>query len=162
MNKAGRPYNSITPAWRSKPAIKVCAYKLLSFLNETEPSKSGCSRDMALSRTTVIKWWDAIDWEKDFEAFELLFFSQAISIEDQASSFGIIASECGIPLEKALLMEEIRKEYVSMKAYRSKEYDLNRVRVVGFWDYYWSDRLYYRAIRKNRKAVGNGKRRWKR
>ena len=73
-----------------------------------------------------------------------------------------IAEECGITSEKAHLLEEIRKEYVSMNVYRSKEYDLNRVKEVGFFDHYWNDGLYYDALRKSRKAVWRGKRRWKR
>ena len=71
-----------------------------------------------------------------------------------------IAEECGVTTEKALLLEEIRKEYVSMNVYRSKEYDLDRVKEVGLFDFYWDDSLF---IGRNRqKAVWKGKRRWKR
>ncbi len=62
---AGRPINSKTPAWRSQPAIKVVAYRFLMRYKKTKATKAGCARYMHLSRTTVIKWWDLIEWSKD-------------------------------------------------------------------------------------------------
>ena len=174
---AGRPHNSITPAWRSKPCLKVCAYKLYCHLSEKEATKSECARKTGLSRTTVIKWWNTVDWVNgDFAKFDEMFYNQAFrysgAFHDAEGVMHIthndnpqyttedIAEECGVTTEKALLLEEIRKEYVSMNVYRSKEYDLDRVKEVGLFDFYWDDRLF---IGRNRqKAVWKGKRRWKR
>lgn len=162
MKKAGRPYNSTTPAWKSKPAIKVCAYRLMHYIEEKEATKYSCAKDLGMSRTTVIKWWDIVDWEGgDFDIFDHLFFCQAFNIEDSRYTLTDCADECGITLEKAQLMEEIRKEYVNMKGYKSKEYDMDRVKEVGLYDYYWTDGLYYDALRRNRKPIWKGKRRWK-
>ena len=57
------------------------------------------------------------------------------------------------------MLEEIRKEYVSMNVYKSKEYDLERVRVAGFQDYYWEDCIYYDLLRRSKKATWKGKKR---
>ena len=157
---AGRPHNSTTPAWNSKPCLKVCAYKLYCYLNETEATKSGCARMTGLSRVTVIKWWDTIDWDDGyFDLFEHLFFCLALNIDDPNFCLADCVSECGITLEKAQLLEEIRKEYVSMNVYKSKEYDLERIRVVGFQDYYWDDGIYYDILRRSKKATRKGKKR---
>lgn len=177
---AGRPYNSTTPAWRSKPCLKVCAYKLYCHLKETEATKSECARVTGLSRTTVIKWWNTVDWEcGDFKNFDEMFYNQALRYSSPSTDAeGVmnithndnpqytiedIAEECGVSPEKARLLEEIRKEYVNMNVYRSKEYDLERVKVVGLFDSYCEDGLYYSLLGRSRqKAVWKGKRRWKR
>ena len=157
---AGRPHNSTTPAWNSKPCLKVCAYKLYCYLNETEATKSECARMTGSSRVTVIKWWNTVDWKNgDFDLFEHLFFCQAVNIDDSNFCLADCASECGITLEKAQLLDEIRKEYVSMNVYKSKEYDLEHVRVVGFQDYYWDDGIYYDILRRSKKATRKGKKR---
>ena len=56
---AGRPQNSTTPVWRSKPAAKVRAYR---FLMDKKGTKADCAKETGLSRTTVIKWWDQTEW----------------------------------------------------------------------------------------------------
>ena len=71
--KAGRPFNSITPAWRNKALVKVMAYRFLMGYKNQEATKAGCARYMSLSRTTVIKHWDALDWTADdFEAIDTI------------------------------------------------------------------------------------------
>lgn len=63
---AGRPYNSTTPAWRSKPAVKVGMYHFLCHIHYYEgPTKSGCARLMGISRNTVIKWFDDLRWSQE-------------------------------------------------------------------------------------------------
>ena len=142
---AGRPYNSVTPAWRSKPCLKVCAYKLSCYLNETEATKSECARMTGSSRVTVIKWWNTVDWEgNDFYIFQHVFYCRIYS----SSTIEEVTVECGVTLETARLKDEIRNEYVNV--YRSKEYDLNRVRK--------SFEIYTRPKR----AIWKGKKRWKR
>ena len=61
---AGRPYNSITPLWRSKPAVKVAWYQFLCFIEHKEPTMYGCAKMMKISRTTVIKWFEATKWSE--------------------------------------------------------------------------------------------------
>lgn len=65
---AGRPFNSTTPAWRSKPAIKVRMYHFLCYLERETPTKYGCAKTMGISRTTAIKWFDAMKWSKERDA----------------------------------------------------------------------------------------------
>lgn len=65
---AGRPYNSTTPAWRSKPAIKVRMYHFLCYIAHKKPTKYDCARYMKISRTTAIKWFDAMKWSKERDA----------------------------------------------------------------------------------------------
>lgn len=94
---AGRPYYSITPAWRSKPAIKVRAYR---FLMGEKATKAGCAKMTGLSRTTVIKWWNSSEWTsktgKDFDEVQCW-------ICDHTNYINVTASRCaeatGIPLE---------------------------------------------------------------
>lgn len=43
---AGRPYNSTTPAWRSKPAIKVRMYHFLCYMDKKTPNKYDCAKTM--------------------------------------------------------------------------------------------------------------------
>ncbi len=62
---AGRPHNSYTPAWRSYPAAKVAVYRFLMANKKQKATKSGCAQYMGISRGTVIKWWDAVKWEKE-------------------------------------------------------------------------------------------------
>lgn len=62
---AGRPNNSTTPLWRSKPAVKVSMYHFLCFLEHKEPTKYGCAKKMGISRTTAYKWFDATRWSKE-------------------------------------------------------------------------------------------------
>ncbi len=59
---AGRPFNSITPPWRSTPAVMVVTYRFLMTYKRQEATKSGCARYCGISRNTVIKWWDLIEW----------------------------------------------------------------------------------------------------
>ena len=65
---AGRPYNSTTPAWRSKPAIKVRMYHFLCYIDKKTPNKSDCAKTMKMSRTTAIKWFDDMKWSKERDA----------------------------------------------------------------------------------------------
>lgn len=151
---AGRPYNSQTPPWRSKPALRVCLYRLLCFLEKREASKSACARELGVSRTTVIKWWNLTDWEGgDYEAFRNVFSYQALRLTDYILDSGKstydpdykmeeIAANCDIPLEKTLLLDAIRKEYVAQHYKNYKMYDLDRVKAVGFLDSYWDDAVF--------------------
>lgn len=151
---AGRPYNSQTPLWRSKPAIRVCLFRLLCFLEKRELSKSACARELGVSRTTVIKWWNLVDWEGgDFDHFRRVFDYQALRLTDYTLDTGQstynpdytmeeIASDCGIPIEKARLLDAIRKEYVAQHYKNYKMYDLDRVKAVGYFDKYWEDAVY--------------------
>lgn len=61
---AGRPYNSTTPLWRSKPAVKVAIYHFLCFHDHKEPTKYGCAKEMGISRTTTTKWFEATRWDE--------------------------------------------------------------------------------------------------
>jgi len=151
---AGRPHNSQTPPWRSNPAIRVCLFRLQCFLEKREASKSACARELGLSRTTVIKWWNLTDWESgDYDAFRNVFDYQAFRLTDYILDSGKstynpdytmeeIAANCDIHLEKALLLEAIRKEYVAQHYKDYKMYDLNRVKAVGYFDSYWEDVVY--------------------
>ena len=61
---AGRPHNSTTPVWKSKPAVKIRAYMCLKGRYAT---KCDCAREIGLSRTTVYKWWGEVanyDYER--------------------------------------------------------------------------------------------------
>ena len=60
--KAGRPHNSTTPIWHNKAAIRVRIYR---FLEGEQATKVGCARYMNMSRTTVIKWWNAMEWTEE-------------------------------------------------------------------------------------------------
>lgn len=62
---AGRPHSSTTPAWRSKPAIRVCLYHYLCYLFRKPPTKYGCAKEMGISRTTAIKWFETMRWNKE-------------------------------------------------------------------------------------------------
>lgn len=144
---AGRPFNSKTPAWRSKPAIKVGAYKLLCYLRGREATKSECSRNLNLSRNTVIKWWNSVDWNgEDFDIFEQTFYNQALDTE---STLGDRGNSNGLTNGKALLMDCIRQELLKLDKQLGKLYDLDRVKAVGFFDSYWNDVLYINAKRKD-------------
>jgi len=59
---AGRPHKSTTPIWRNKAVIKVGIYR---FLEGEQATKVGCARYMNMSRTTVIKWWDSMEWTEE-------------------------------------------------------------------------------------------------
>lgn len=93
----GRPQNSKTPAWRSKPAIKVRAYR---FLMGDKGTKADCANVTNLSRTTVIKWYDQVAWtpetSKNFEIMQNWMI-------DHAGHHNISAKRCaaevGLPLE---------------------------------------------------------------
>ena len=62
MSRVGRPYNSTTPTWRNKAAVKVRVYR---WLEGDKATKYGCAQMMQMSRTTVIKWWDAMEWSDE-------------------------------------------------------------------------------------------------
>lgn len=62
---AGRPYHSMTPPWRSKPAVKVRMYLFLCMIELRTPTAYGCVKEMRISRTTAIKWFDAMRWDED-------------------------------------------------------------------------------------------------
>ena len=62
---AGRPNNSITPPWRSKPAIKVRMYHLLCFLKGVTPTIYGCAKMMQMSRTTATKLFAMMKWDME-------------------------------------------------------------------------------------------------
>ena len=61
----GRPNNSITPLWKSKPAVKVGMYHFLCYLEHKEPTMYGCAKEMGISRTTAIKWFEVTRWSKE-------------------------------------------------------------------------------------------------
>lgn len=62
---AGRPYNSTTSLWRSKPAVKVGMYHFLCFMEQRNPTMYGCAKEMGISRTTAIKWFETTRWSKE-------------------------------------------------------------------------------------------------
>lgn len=62
---AGRPYNSITPIWNNKAAIKVRIYHWLKWHDGDPGTKYDCAKMMGISRTTAIKWWDSMKWTED-------------------------------------------------------------------------------------------------
>lgn len=62
---AGRPHNSNTPLWRCKAAINVRLYR---YVHTKDGSQSACAREFGMSRTTVIKYWDAAEWTAENEA----------------------------------------------------------------------------------------------
>lgn len=53
-----------------------------------------------------------------------------------------IASDCRIPIEKARLLDAIRKEYVAQVYKDHKMFDLDRVKAVGYFDSYWDDAVF--------------------
>ena len=124
---AGRPHNSITPAWRSKPAVRVCAWKLFRFLTEQETTKSECARELGISRSTVIKWWNTIDWDENFIIFQRVFDWRVCWVKHPEKSFDDCAEELNISVEKVQFMEKIRKELKKWSKYLDHEdYDFEQ------------------------------------
>ncbi len=94
---AGRPYNSMTPVWRSKPAAKVRAYR---FLMGAKGTKAECARNTGLSRSTVIKWWNQVEWTpENSQTFNDI--QNWMGMTTHYKNFNSIrcASEMGIPVD---------------------------------------------------------------
>jgi len=106
--KAGRPKNSKTPVWRNKAAIKVRIYRYLAENGDVPPTKSGCAAFMKLSRTTVIKWWDAMEWtEKSRNTYNIVWKWRIDNYTDQ--DFGRCAEELGISYDDVMFQVTTRE-----------------------------------------------------
>ena len=106
VNRVGRPYNSTTPAWRNKAAIKVRAYR---WLERDKATKYGCAQMMQMSRTTVIKWWDAMEWSderrKGFGDVIVWYNTHWENLD-----YDLCAEELGLSVEEVLLNVATYKE----------------------------------------------------
>lgn len=121
---AGRPHNSITPEWRSKPAARICAWKLVQYLANREITKSDCARQLKLSRHTVIKWWNTIDWERDYNNFETFMDWRIFWMFHPEKTLHECSREIGLSPEYVLFMENIRKESEKM----TDDYNIDIIR----------------------------------
>lgn len=108
---AGRPFNSITPLWRSKPAVKVAMYHFLCFLNHKEPTMYGCAKMMKISRTTAIKWFDVTKWSKnrDEQYRSVRKWILEHLREDCCYDSKLCSSELMLPEEEVFLFMEMLK-----------------------------------------------------
>lgn len=112
---AGRPHDSKTPLWRNKAAIKVCIYRWLRWHDGVPGTKYNCAQMMEISRTTVIKWWDAMEWdEARNNSFHKVMHWHDTHWENL--DYDQCASELNIPLEEVLFnvatYKEMRGKYV--------------------------------------------------
>ena len=99
---AGRPYNSKTLVWRNMAAIKVRVYRYFADNGDVPPTKSGCATYMNLSRTTVIKWWDTMEWtENSRNTYNMVWKWRIDNYIDQ--DFGRCAKELGISYNDVML-----------------------------------------------------------
>ncbi len=106
----GRPYNSLTPAYRSLPAMSICVWKLQRYLNNEEMTKSACARDLGLSRHTVIKWWDTIEWNHEMHvAFSRYVQLRSTFRETTPEAMDALRRYIKQPIELAWLMEGISR-----------------------------------------------------
>ncbi len=108
---AGRPLNSKTPLWNNKAAIKVRIYRWMY----PDGTRYGCAKTMAMSRTTVIKWWDSMAWsEQQRQAFNKVW--SWMVPHDSQDDCHQCADELGMTLEDVLLdvatIQEMTPRYV--------------------------------------------------
>lgn len=109
---AGRPYNSKTPLWNNKAALKVRIYRWIEFSGGT---KYGCAKVMHISRSTVIKWWDIMEWTPDlltrYKRVKSWMGSNGFSTDAEAC-----AKDLGISVDDAYLdihtAQEMHPKYV--------------------------------------------------
>ena len=106
---AGRPHDSMTPAWRSKPAAKIRAYR---FLMGDKATKADCARDTGLSRSTVIKWWDQVEWTpENSQTFNDIQNWMEMTTHYKNFNSKRCAAETGIPVDiiefELLTLDEI-------------------------------------------------------
>ena len=139
-------------------------------------SKSACARDLNLSRSTVIKWWNAVDWEggdqnildaivdiqesclygiiyNDFDAYDAVMDNTFVFPPAGMVTIPEIAQELNLPIEKVELIEKVRQEVVKMNG----DYDLQRS-VREFVE----TEIDFRYTNRRSKAIWKGRRRWKR
>lgn len=108
----GRPLNSKTPVWNNTAAVKVRIYR---YLHREKATKRNCSKAMNMSRTTVIKWWDAMAWTSaDYKNFDAV-----ITWYDQHYNHPCMetcAQELKLPIDCVLLnlatYKEITPKYI--------------------------------------------------
>ena len=87
------------PVWRSKFAIQVRAYR---FVMGNKGTRAGCARQTGLSRTTVIKWWDAVEWtEENSQNYKTVQNWLCDSCTWRNISVQRCADDLGIPYETA-------------------------------------------------------------
>lgn len=108
---AGRPHSSTTPAWRSKPAIRVCLYHYLCYLFRKPPTKYGCAKEMGISRTTAIKWFETMRWNKEQHERYWAIRSWAISHMHLECRYDAeaCAKELGYDIDEVRMAFEIQK-----------------------------------------------------
>lgn len=96
---AGRPHNSTTPIWRNKAAIKVRIYRWMKGEGAT---RLGCAKQMKMSRTTVVKWWDAMAWtaekRRNMDAVGTWYIQHK-----QSPNLRQCAEDLGLPFESVQL-----------------------------------------------------------
>ena len=105
---AGRPHNSTTPIWRNNAAIKVRIYR---WMKSGSGTKMGCARDMEMTRTTVIKRWDTMEWTAEkLDNFQKVgaWYIHSKDRED----LGLCAIELGLPIEDVFLDVATWKEMI--------------------------------------------------
>lgn len=99
----------MTPAWRSKPAAKIRAYR---FLMGDKSTKADCARDTGLSRSTVIKWWDQVEWTpENSQTFNDIQNWMEMTTHYKNFNSKRCAAETGIPVDiiefELLTLDEI-------------------------------------------------------
>ena len=99
---AGRPYKSKTPVWHNMKAIKVRVYRYLADNGDVPSTKNGCAKFMKLSRTTVRKWWDVMEWsEISRNTYNIVWQWRINNYADQ--DFDRCAKELNIPYDDVML-----------------------------------------------------------
>ena len=95
----GRPQNSTIPVWQSKSAIQVRAYR---FVMGNKGTRADSARLTGLSRTTVIKWWNAVEWtEENSQDFRTVQNWLCDSCTSRNISVQRCADDLGIPYDTA-------------------------------------------------------------
>lgn len=113
---AGRPKNSKTPIWRNEAVIKVRVYRYLADKGDVPPTKSGCAKFMKMSRTTINKWWDAMEWtEKSSKIYNDVWKWRIKNYSDQ--SFLRCAKELGVSFDDVMLQVVTRDNILGIYYY---------------------------------------------
>lgn len=108
----GRPLNSKTPAWNNTAAVKVRIYR---YLHREKATKRNCSKAMNMSRTTVIKWWDSMNWTPaDYNNFNAVI--DWYDLHYSNADIELCAQELNLPIDCVLLnlatYKEITPKYI--------------------------------------------------
>jgi len=111
--KTGRPRNSLTPPWRNQAAVKVRAYRLLN----RNGSKYDCAKTMRMSRTTVIKWWDAMEWTKN-DSLNYVRCSIWLYLNMRAD-LKLCSKDLGLSFDEVMLHVRIHEYLVSNRIFIS-------------------------------------------